>query len=54
MDVLITTAQVPGRRAPILLTEDMVERLKPGTVVVDLAAESGATASSPSRGRWWR
>lgn len=41
MDVLITTAQVPGRRAPILLTEDMVERLKPGTVVVDLAAESG-------------
>ena len=41
MDVLITTAQVPGRRAPILLTEDMMERLKPGTVVVDLAAESG-------------
>jgi NAD(P) transhydrogenase subunit alpha len=41
MDAIITTAQVPGRRAPILLTEDMVERLKPGTVVVDLAAESG-------------
>ncbi len=41
MDAIITTAQVPGRRAPILLTEDMMERLKPGTVVVDLAAESG-------------
>ncbi|MGQ9511477.1 MAG: NAD(P) transhydrogenase subunit alpha [Thermaceae bacterium] len=41
MDVVITTAQVPGRRAPILLTEDMMDRLPPGSVVVDLAAESG-------------
>ncbi|TBH15236.1 NAD(P) transhydrogenase subunit alpha [Thermus thermamylovorans] len=45
MDAIITTAQVPGRRAPILLTEDMVERLKPGTVVVDLAAESGGNCA---------
>lgn len=54
MDVLITTAQVPGRRAPILLTEDMVERLKPGTVVVDLAAESGGNCVLTKPGRWWR
>ncbi len=45
MDAIITTAQVPGRRAPILLTEDMVERLRPGTVVVDLAAESGGNCA---------
>jgi NAD(P) transhydrogenase subunit alpha len=44
MDAIITTAQVPGRRAPILLTEDMMDRLKPGTVVVDLAAESGGNS----------
>ncbi|RIH85628.1 NAD(P) transhydrogenase subunit alpha part 1 [Meiothermus luteus] len=41
MDAVITTAQVPGRRAPVLITADMVERMSPGSVVVDLAAESG-------------
>jgi len=41
MDAVITTAQVPGRRAPILVTKDMVERMNPGAVIVDLAAESG-------------
>jgi NAD(P) transhydrogenase subunit alpha len=41
MDVVLTTAQVPGRKAPILLTTDMVESMKPGSVVVDLAAEQG-------------
>jgi H+-translocating NAD(P) transhydrogenase subunit alpha len=40
-DVVITTAQVPGRRAPLLVTRAMVEAMKPGSVVVDLAAESG-------------
>ena len=40
-DVVITTAAVPGRRAPILVTEDAVRRMKPGSVIVDLAAESG-------------
>ena len=40
-DALITTAAVPGRRAPLLVTADMVARMKPGSVVVDLAAESG-------------
>lgn len=40
-DVLITTAAVPGRVAPVLVTAEMVEAMKPGSVVVDLAAESG-------------
>lgn len=41
MDVLITTALVPGRKAPILVDREMVESLKPGSVIVDLAAETG-------------
>ncbi len=40
-DALITTAAVPGRQAPLLVTAAMVEQMKPGSVVVDLAAESG-------------
>jgi NAD(P) transhydrogenase subunit alpha len=40
-DALITTAAVPGRPAPLLVTREMVERMKPGSVVVDLASESG-------------
>jgi proton-translocating NAD(P)+ transhydrogenase subunit alpha len=40
-DVVITTALVPGRKAPILVTEEMVKGMQPGSVVVDLAAERG-------------
>jgi H+-translocating NAD(P) transhydrogenase subunit alpha len=40
-DVVITTAQIPGRPAPVLVTTDMVDAMKPGAVIVDLAAESG-------------
>ncbi|WP_066892285.1 Re/Si-specific NAD(P)(+) transhydrogenase subunit alpha [Carbonactinospora thermoautotrophica] len=40
-DAVITTAAVPGRPAPLLVTTEMVERMRPGSVVVDLAAESG-------------
>src|SRR5258706_16055446 len=40
-DIIITTANVPGRRAPVLVTADMVRDMKPGSVIVDLAAESG-------------
>jgi H+-translocating NAD(P) transhydrogenase subunit alpha len=40
-DVVITTALVPGRRAPILVTEKAVELMKPGSVIVDLAGEQG-------------
>jgi len=41
MDIVITTALVPGREAPKLVDAEMVESLKPGSVIVDLAAESG-------------
>ncbi|MEY8882798.1 Re/Si-specific NAD(P)(+) transhydrogenase subunit alpha [Donghicola sp. XS_ASV15] len=41
MDIVITTALIPGRDAPVLWTKDMVEMMKPGSVVVDLAAEKG-------------
>jgi NAD(P) transhydrogenase subunit alpha len=40
-DAVITTAAVPGRQAPMLMTADMVAAMRPGSVVVDLAAESG-------------
>ena len=40
-DALITTAAVPGRQAPMLVTREMVEQMKPGSVVVDLASETG-------------
>ncbi len=41
MDIVITTALIPGRPAPKLWTEDMVRMMKPGSVIVDLAAERG-------------
>jgi NAD(P) transhydrogenase subunit alpha len=40
-DIVITTALVPGRKAPVLVTEEMVASMKPGSVIVDLAAEQG-------------
>ncbi len=40
-DVVITTAVVPGRKAPVLITADMVASMKPGSVIIDLAAERG-------------
>jgi NAD(P) transhydrogenase subunit alpha len=40
-DAVITTAAVPGRRAPMLVTTEMVEQMRPGSVIVDLAAETG-------------
>lgn len=40
-DVAITTAAIPGRKAPTLITTEMVEAMKPGSVVIDLAAERG-------------
>jgi NAD(P) transhydrogenase subunit alpha len=40
-DIIITTALIPGRAAPVLVTEDMVKTMKPGSVIVDLAVEQG-------------
>jgi NAD(P) transhydrogenase subunit alpha len=50
-DALITTAAVPGRRAPMLVTRAMVEQMSPGSVVVDLAAESGGNVEGSEPGR---
>jgi NAD(P) transhydrogenase subunit alpha len=49
-DALITTAAVPGRRAPVLVTRAMVEEMKPGSVVVDLAAETGGNVEGAVAG----
>ena len=40
-DVVITTAAIPGKKSPVLVTEDMVKGMQPGSVIVDLAAERG-------------
>jgi NAD(P) transhydrogenase subunit alpha len=40
-DIVITTALIPGRPAPVLVTEEMVKSMKPGSVIVDLAAPQG-------------
>mgnify|MGYP006172437843 CR=1 FL=1 len=49
-DVVITTAQVPGRKAPVLITDDMVAAMRPGAVIVDLAAETGGNCSLTKAG----
>jgi NAD(P) transhydrogenase subunit alpha len=51
VDVVITTALVPGRRAPILVTEQAVRRMKPGSVIVDLAGEAGGNAELSEPGQ---
>ncbi|KAI5305848.1 acetyl-coenzyme-A carboxylase [Ascosphaera pollenicola] len=45
VDVVITTALIPGKRAPSLITKEMVEAMKPGSVIVDLAAEAGGNCA---------
>ncbi len=50
-DALITTAAVPGRQAPMLVTAEMVEQMKPGSVVVDMAAESGGNVQGSVAGK---
>ena len=49
-DIVITTAQIPGRKAPILITEGMVKTMKYGSVIVDLAAESGGNCELSEAG----
>jgi NAD(P) transhydrogenase subunit alpha len=49
-DVLITTAAIPGRPAPRLVTAEMVAAMRPGSVVVDLAAESGGNVEGAAQG----
>ncbi len=50
-DVLITTAAVPGRRAPLLVTGEMVKGMRPGAVIVDLAAETGGNVELTEAGK---
>ncbi len=49
-DVVITTAAVPGKKAPVLITRQMVELMAPGSVIVDLAAERGGNCESTRAG----
>jgi len=49
-DVVITTAAIPGRRAPLLVTADMVKGMRPGSVIVDLAAETGGNVELTKAG----
>lgn len=51
VDVVIGTAQVFGKRAPLLITREMVRRLRPGAVIVDLAAEQGGNCELTQAGR---
>jgi NAD(P) transhydrogenase subunit alpha len=50
-DVVITTAVIPGKRAPILVTEEMVKGMAPGSVVLDLAAERGGNCDITETGK---
>jgi NAD(P) transhydrogenase subunit alpha len=50
-DVVIATAAVPGKKAPVLVTGDMVQAMRPGSVIVDLAAEQGGNCELTEAGR---
>jgi H+-translocating NAD(P) transhydrogenase subunit alpha len=50
-DLVITTAQVPGKKAPLIITEEMVRGMKTGSVIVDLAAESGGNCALTQLGQ---
>ncbi|MBT5105825.1 MAG: Re/Si-specific NAD(P)(+) transhydrogenase subunit alpha [Porticoccaceae bacterium] len=50
-DIIITTAAIPGAKSPILVTEDMVKAMKPGSVIVDLAAERGGNCDLTEEGK---
>jgi NAD(P) transhydrogenase subunit alpha len=51
IDVVITTALIPGRKAPVLITREMVEVMRPGSVIVDLAVEQGGNVEGSEPGR---
>ena len=50
-DIVITTALIPGRPAPVLVSEDMVKAMKPGAVIVDLAAPQGGNCPLTEAGK---
>ena len=51
VDIVITTAAIPRRAAPLMITKEMMSKMKSGSVTVDLAAESGGTSGPPSKMR---
>ena len=50
-DIVVTTAQIPGRKAPRIITNEMLRSMKPGAVVLDMAAESGGNVEGSEAGR---
>lgn len=50
VDAVVTTAQIPGKKAPVLISEEMVAAMKPGSVIVDLAAETGGNCELTTAG----
>lgn len=50
-DIVITTALIPGRKAPVLVTEEMVKVMKPGSVIVDMAVEQGGNCELSEAGK---
>jgi NAD(P) transhydrogenase subunit alpha len=50
-DVVITTALIPGRKAPVLVSEEMVKSMKPGSVILDMAAEQGGNCACSELGK---
>ncbi len=51
VDIIISTALIPGKKAPLLITKDMVESMQPGSVTVDLAAEFGGNIETTVSGK---
>ena len=50
-DIIISTALIPGKKAPVLITEDMVKEMKPGSVIVDMAVEFGGNCTLSESGK---
>ena len=51
VDVVITTAAIPGKQAPVLITDDMLQAMQPGSVIIDLAAERGGNTEGAESGQ---
>lgn len=54
IDIIISTALIPGKKAPLLITKDMVESMRPGSVTVDLAAEAGGNVETTVPGEIYK
>ena len=54
VDIIITTALIPGKKAPLLITQEMVESMKVGSVIVDMAAEQGGNCAVTRPGKVYR